>query len=84
VPELLLLDEPGSGLDEMATGRLEEILVDLRRTAGVTVLMVSHDLDLARRIGNVVTLLDRGVVETGSPSRILASDLANSLQRSRS
>jgi zinc transport system ATP-binding protein len=79
VPEMLLLDEPGTGLDEIASGRLEEILLDLKQTAGVTVLMVSHDLDLARRIGDAVTLLDRGLARTGRPEEILAGDLASAL-----
>jgi zinc transport system ATP-binding protein len=83
VPELLLLDEPGSGLDEMATGRLEEILLELQRSAGVTVLMVSHDLDLARRIGDSVTILDRGLVRTGSPGKVLVGNLAGSLGADR-
>src|SRR5262249_28383904 len=44
LPELLLLDEPASGLDEVAVERMEEILLGLKREAGLSVLMVSHDL----------------------------------------
>ena len=75
VPELLLLDEPESGLDEIAVGRFEDLLLELRRASGMTVLMVSHDLDLARRIGDRVTLLDRGVARTGTRDEMLADGL---------
>ena len=61
VPELLVLDEPGSGLDEGGVRQLEELLQRLR-SRGTTVLMVSHDLDQVRRIADRVTVLDRAIV----------------------
>ena len=59
LPELLLLDEPASGLDEMSARAFEQILIDLRKTT--TVLMVSHDLTQARRIADRITVIDRTV-----------------------
>ena len=59
LPELLLLDEPASGLDEMSARSFEQILIDLRKTT--TVLMVSHDLTQARRIADRITVIDRTV-----------------------
>jgi zinc transport system ATP-binding protein len=79
VPELLLLDEPASGLDEMAVRRFEEVVVDLKRAAGTSVLMVSHDLSQVRRLADRVTLLDRTVRRTGAPGRVLADGLARAL-----
>jgi len=81
LPELLVLDEPGSGLDEAAARRLEEMLLALRGTASLTVLMVSHDLDQARRIADRVTVLDRRVVSDGPPAEALAGDLASTVLR---
>lgn len=79
VPELLLLDEPASGLDEMAVQQFERVVVSLRDVEGTSVLMVSHDLGQVRRIADRVTLLDRRVRRSGEPHRVLADDLARSL-----
>jgi zinc transport system ATP-binding protein len=73
VPELLLLDEPASGLDETAAGRLEALLGELRRDAGVTVLMVSHDLAQARRLADRVTVLARTVRADGPAAAVLGA-----------
>ena len=52
-PELLILDEPASGLDEGGVAQLEDLLRTVRE-GGSTVLMVSHDLDQVRRIADRV------------------------------
>jgi zinc transport system ATP-binding protein len=79
VPELLLLDEPASGLDETAVKQFEKVVLELRRSGGAAVLMVSHDLEQARRLADHVTLLDREVRRTGPPAHVLAADLAAAL-----
>ena len=73
-PELLLLDEPASGLDEEAARGLERLLLELRDAAGVTVLMVSHDVAQARRIADRVTVLARTVRADGPPAAVLDGD----------
>ncbi|MBU6280918.1 heme ABC exporter ATP-binding protein CcmA [bacterium] len=60
-PELLLLDEPFTGLDPSASAHLEELVAEARR-AGRSVLLVSHDLDSVPRIATRVVLLHRGRV----------------------
>jgi zinc transport system ATP-binding protein len=65
-PELLLLDEPGSGLDAASVARLEEIVRALRDEHGTTVLMVSHDHDQVRRLADAVTWID-GTVRRDGP-----------------
>jgi len=77
-PELLLLDEPASGLDQTAVQQFEAVLLDLARTADAAVLMVSHDLPQVRRIADHVTLLDRQVRRSGAAAKVLAGDLASS------
>ncbi len=82
-PELLLLDEPAAGLDEMAIGQMEEILLGLRREAALTVLMVSHDLGQVRRLADRVTLLNRTVERDGPPGEVLTADLPETLLAAR-
>ena len=74
VPELLLLDEPTTGLDGTGVQRLEEILATITRQHDSTVLMVSHDLDQARRLADRVTVLDRRVVAEGTAAEILTQE----------
>ena len=78
-PELLLLDEPATGLDENASREFERTLLELRESKETSTLMVSHDLSHARRIANRVTLIDREVRRSGSPSRVLTGNLAEML-----
>ena len=73
LPELLLLDEPASGLDEAAAQLLERLLAALCREDRVTVLMVSHDLAQARRIADRVTVLARSVRADGPAAEVLAA-----------
>jgi zinc transport system ATP-binding protein len=72
-PELLLLDEPGSGLDAASVARLEAIVRALRDDHGTTVLMVSHDLEQVRRLADAVTWIDRGVRHDGAPEAVLSA-----------
>jgi zinc transport system ATP-binding protein len=72
LPELLILDEPAAGLDAAASRWLEETLVSARDKDGITVLMVSHDIDQARRIANTVTLIDRTIIANGRADEALA------------
>ena len=72
-PELLILDEPTAGLDEDSARWLEETLRHLRREGRVTTVMISHDLEQARRVADEVTVLDRRIVATGAADEILAT-----------
>jgi ABC-2 type transport system ATP-binding protein len=69
-PELLVLDEPFSGLDPLAIASMSELLHDLAR-AGVAILFSSHQLDLVEDICEDVVIIDHGrVVSAGrSPRR---------------
>lgn len=71
LPELLMLDEPATGLDKMASRWLEEMLIAVSEGTGVTVLMVSHDTEQARRIAGRVTVLDRRILADGPPADAL-------------
>jgi zinc transport system ATP-binding protein len=70
-PELLLLDEPASGIDFQRAGQFYELLADLNRTTGVTILLVSHDLSIVNRHAHHVLCLKDGRVQCqGAPQEI--------------
>ena len=48
-PEVLFLDEPTAGLDPIAASEFDALIADLRNTLGLTVVMVTHDLDTLAR-----------------------------------
>ncbi len=72
-PELLVLDEPTTGLDAASARWLEGALATISRSGRTTVLMVSHDVEHVRRIADRVTVLDRRVVADGPPDEILGA-----------
>ncbi|MBU1211157.1 MAG: ATP-binding cassette domain-containing protein [Alphaproteobacteria bacterium] len=73
-PELVFLDEPTSGLDPIAAGDFDELIRTLQKTLGLTVFMITHDLDslytVCDRIG---VLADGRVVAVGGIPAILES-----------
>jgi zinc transport system ATP-binding protein len=71
IPELLLCDEPATGLDPAAVEQLDALLCGLRDEHHTTIVMVSHDRAQVRRIANRVTLIDRTVKDTGQPAKVL-------------
>jgi len=78
-PELLLLDEPGSGLDEGATEQFESVLVELARDTATGVLMVSHDALQIRRLADRVTFIDKTVRRSGTVADVLTPAAARTL-----
>jgi len=73
--ELLLLDEPMSGLDLGHRFEIEELLLRLRRERGATMVVVLHDLASAVRIADRVVVLHRGrVYAAGAPAEVLTSE----------
>ena len=57
-PQLLLADEPTGALDHASATALGQLLVDLNKEEGVTLIVVTHAMDLAKRMGRVLTLED--------------------------
>jgi ABC-type Mn2+/Zn2+ transport system ATPase subunit len=72
-PELLLLDEPTTGVDVAATESLYELLRGLHDT-GVTILVVSHDVGVVASYVDGVACVNRRLVAHGRPEEVLASD----------
>ncbi|MDP1768115.1 MAG: ATP-binding cassette domain-containing protein [Nitrospirota bacterium] len=61
-PEVLFLDEPTAGLDPIIAAGFDELVLQLKALLGLTVVMVTHDLDSLWRISDRVALLGNGVV----------------------
>lgn len=59
-PELLLLDEPTAGLDPLSASGIDELVRQLRDALGLTIMMVTHDLDLLWRAADRVAVLGEG------------------------
>lgn len=71
-PRLILLDEPTASLDPAHQVRIMDLLERLRRERGMTVLMVSHDLNLAAMYGGRLALMGEGrVTAVGTPAEVL-------------
>ncbi len=66
-PELLFLDEPTSGLDPNSAAELDELILDFQATLGLTIVMVTHDLESLWRVTNQVAFLGDGQVLDVSP-----------------
>ena len=62
-PRILFADEPTGNLDGATGARIVELLEQLNRESGSTVVLVTHDLELARRAGRLIRLADGAVVE---------------------
>lgn len=71
-PELVFLDEPTSGLDPISAGEFDELIKTLQQTLGLTVFMITHDLESLFEICDRIAVLAEGnVVASGSISDIL-------------
>lgn len=75
-PELLFLDEPTAGLDPVSAAGVDQLVRELRDLFGLTIVMITHDLDLLRQTADRVAVLAEGKVQaTGSLDEL--SRLAN-------
>jgi ribosome-dependent ATPase len=79
-PELLILDEPTSGVDPLARDRFWELLIDLSRNQGVTIFISTHFMNEAERCDRV-SLMDSGrVLATDTPSGLVAARAVATLE----
>ncbi len=74
-PEIVFLDEPTSGLDPISAGEFDQLIRTLQQTLGLTVFMVTHDLDSLHNVcDRIAALADGKVVAEGTIQTMLASD----------
>lgn len=73
-PELLILDEPVSGVDNVGAELFYRLIGELIQKTHMAVLMVSHDLGLMRKLSDRVILLNRRVICQGTPEEVFSSE----------
>jgi phospholipid/cholesterol/gamma-HCH transport system ATP-binding protein len=74
-PSLLLVDEPSAGLDPITAEEIDDLLLDLKRRSGVTLIVVTHNIPSARKLGDHLLMLHEGrIVAQGTPADFDRSD----------
>lgn len=74
-PELLFLDEPTAGLDPLSADGVDDLVLELRDLFGLTIFMITHDLDLLWRVSDRVAVLAEGKVQgVGSMAELSGMD----------
>ena len=74
-PELLFLDEPTAGLDPIGAAGFDELLLSLQQSFGMTVFMVTHDLDSLYAVcDRIAVLVDKHVIVAGTMEEMLAEE----------
>jgi phospholipid/cholesterol/gamma-HCH transport system ATP-binding protein len=72
-PNLLFLDEPSAGLDPVSAAELDDLIIALNRGLGLTVVMVTHELESIFKVGKHCIMLDKeskSIIATGSPQEL--------------
>lgn len=72
-PNLLILDEPVSGIDRNGIKDFYDIISRLKAEYDMSIILVSHDLDLANKYADKVILLDKRVIKEGKPEDVFKS-----------
>ena len=72
-PNLLILDEPVSGIDKNGTQDFYQMISKLKTEYDMSIILVSHDLELAKKYADKVILLDKEVIKSGTPEEVFNS-----------
>lgn len=74
VPEILLLDEPVSGIDQNGLEMFYELLSDVRKRYDLSIILVSHDMELVAHHADRLVLLNKTVLASGRPHEVFESE----------
>lgn len=75
IPDLLLLDEPVSGIDQSGIELFYQTVSAVRKAYDLSIILISHDMDMVRRYADRVILLNQTVLKAGTPSEVLDSQI---------
>ena len=81
MPNILILDEPLSGVDVEGMETLMDMLDEIRKTYDLSILMTTHDFSMLPRYADQVVLIDHGVVAKGTPEEVLSSEAFHAVFR---
>ena len=71
-PEVILFDEPTSALDPEMVGEVLEVIKDLAKDHGRTMVIITHEMSFAREVGTRLIFLDKGkIIEDGEPHQVM-------------
>lgn len=72
-PPILLMDEPYSAVDPIVRGRLQDELLEIHDRLGTTIVIVTHDVDEALKLGDTIVLMSAGgrIAQSGPPAELL-------------
>jgi phospholipid/cholesterol/gamma-HCH transport system ATP-binding protein len=73
-PDIVLCDEPSSGLDPVMSATLDELILEMHRTLGLTFIVISHDTAEARKIADTIGMLASGKLVTYGPAEQVLSE----------
>ena len=73
LPNILILDEPLSGVDVEGQSGLMDMLDEIRKRFDLSILMTTHDFDMLPRYADQVVLIDHAVLKKGTPAEVLDS-----------
>ncbi len=74
MPNILILDEPLSGVDVEGMQSLMDMLDEIRKTCDLSILMTTHDFSMLPRYADQVVLIDHGIKAKGTPDEVIGSD----------
>ncbi len=75
-PDIILYDEPTTGLDPMTAQRINELIVELQRKLGVTTIVVTHDLHCVKTVSNRIAMLHDGrIITVGTWEELVTSNI---------
>ena len=74
MPNILILDEPLSGVDVEGMETLMDMLDEIRKVYDLSILMTTHDFSMLRRYADQVVLIDHGIAACGTPDEVLSSE----------
>jgi phospholipid/cholesterol/gamma-HCH transport system ATP-binding protein len=72
-PKIMLYDEPTTGLDPTSTRKIDDLIVKFAKESGMTSLVVTHDIQSAKRVSDRWMLLSKGVIAADGPAASLAA-----------
>ena len=74
-PSVLLVDEPSAGLDPITTEEIDDLLLRLKEESGTTLVVVTHNIPSARKLGDQLVMLHKGrIIAQGTVEELLQSD----------